>query len=317
MKILFIRLDHIGDCFLTLPAIREFKKAYPEFLVDILCKDNTKEIFRLSGLFNKIYTINLPYTCNSYEKKNSIYSLIKKTLKLNSSKFDVIYNFRPNLKDKIFLKLIHGKDITDYKQKLYKDIMHIIDRNLLNLKNQFPKINIDNNYYVKIEISENTNLNQKYNIENSILFHIGGSYMKKFSDEKILELYKLISSDFDNVLIVKSKYDKFKYTEQVRLLEVDNVGEWGSLCENSQTIIGFDTGPMHIAAAHAKNIFSIWGPTSIDYFGLKGKNVINYKISGYKKDFIPGEKFSFEKYDDYLQKVNIEKIYKDFIDLCL
>ncbi|RLD16909.1 MAG: hypothetical protein DRI36_05000, partial [Caldiserica bacterium] len=85
MKILAIRTDRIGDCILTLPAIRLIKKYYPESEVYFMIKSkisplfynnpDIKEIIPLSDkasireVFNKIKNYNFDISINFFVDK--------------------------------------------------------------------------------------------------------------------------------------------------------------------------------------------------------------------------------------------------------
>ncbi|MGM0609013.1 MAG: glycosyltransferase family 9 protein [Candidatus Muiribacteriota bacterium] len=305
MKVLFARLDHIGDCFLSLPAVYEFKQNFPDSECHILCKKNTKEIFAKSSLFKKIYTINLRHTCNPYEKKESFKAIFKKIKSIRKENYDYIFNFRPHFKDSFFLYLLKGK-LINAPLPLYSDKVHILVKNKINLARAFGYITFREKNYVKLNLNQKKYISEVKisKVKNSILFFTGGFKLKKLSDEKIISLYKKLKEKKLDIKLVKSIYDsKIKGVTQI---EINNVLEWISLVENSRGAICFDTGPMHLAAAHGKKLFAVFGPTSTSYFGPTGTHTefIDY---GENIKFIPGDK-KRDSLNSCLQNVDITEL---------
>lgn len=53
-KILVLKLDHIGDFFLSLPAVELLKKAWPTAEITIVCSPTNGDLARSSGYFDKV-----------------------------------------------------------------------------------------------------------------------------------------------------------------------------------------------------------------------------------------------------------------------
>ena len=293
MKVLFIRLDHIGDCFLTLPAIKEFKDKFPDAKISVLCKENTREIFQSSGLIEDIFTLNPSHSSNHYEKSSNIFDIIKILLKLNRSGFDRIYNFRDHIVERFLMYFVSGKYQSSIKNLMYHYDIHIMKRNRLMLGHAFDYRVSGESDYVRLcteDIEENTKDDLCKIVEDKILFHIGGSYMKKLPMKRLRELIILLKKDMDDLIIVKSPFDNLVF-DDVDILNIDSIVKWAFVSEKAKGCICFDSGPMHVAAAHSQKIFAIFGPTSVVYFGPKGKDQKIFRPEEYKEDFIPGMRF--------------------------
>jgi|GEM_PF-4229735 len=314
MKVLFVRLDHIGDCFLTLPAIREFKAVFPEAEISVLCKENTKEIFGSSGLVDEIFTLNPFHSTNNYEKRSGLFSVLRTFFILNLKGFDYIYNFRDHIIERIFFFLVRGKYKCSIKRLMYHYDIHIIKRNRLMLGHALDYKVIGDKDYVRL----NTNILSPEikkrligTVTGKILFHIGGSYMKKLPMKRLHELLTNIMKESKDIIPVRSSSDKFMF-DDIEFLNINSITEWAFVCENAKGCICFDSGPMHIAAAHSKRLFAIFGSTSVSYFGPRGDHTKVFRPGGYTEDFIPGMKFSFERFGSYLQEIETD-ILKDEI----
>ncbi len=308
MKILFVRLDHIGDCFLTLPSIEEYRKNFPHNEIHVLCKKNTREIFEKCGLIHKIHTVNFPHTCNKYEKKSSFLEIINTIFNLRKEKFDKVYNFRPNKKDTFFLKLI-SRNLLQPAEMLYKDNIHIIVRNKINLSQAFDYISYREKNYSKLTVKNTDKIKIPENIKHKILFYTGATEWKKFDREKMLLLWELLKKSELEFLAVSGKYDEQTGFEDFVIQSID---EWVTICENSRGVISFDSGPMHIAAAHAEKIITIFGPTSPEYFGPVSENSEVVELDKTNKH-IPGMKLT-EKHKKCFENVKIEDLVSHIFD---
>ena len=56
-KIIFVKIDNIGDCFLTTPIFSELKKLNKNIIVDVLCLEASKEIFINNNSINSVICI--------------------------------------------------------------------------------------------------------------------------------------------------------------------------------------------------------------------------------------------------------------------
>jgi ADP-heptose:LPS heptosyltransferase len=286
MKVLFVRQDHVGDCFLSLPAIYEFKKNYKNAEIHVLCKENTAVIFEKSGIVDKIHKFNFPHSSNPYEKKNTYLKTLHFLKNLAEENFDAVFNLRPNLKD--FLLLLSVKfNIKGSFGNLYKDGVHVLVRNKIRVAESFGYKSDLKKEYVKLKV-EDVKIDK--NLKDKIIFHVGGSYMKKLPDDKIKKLYDKLSENLD-IVLVKGKFDS---TSLEKVYPINDLLNWAKICENARGVISFDTGPMHIAAAHSKKLFAMFFSTSFKYFGpLKNSKI--YYNKKCNSCFIPGRKFKCDK----------------------
>ncbi|MFA6918691.1 MAG: glycosyltransferase family 9 protein [Patescibacteria group bacterium] len=56
-KIIFVKLDNIGDCFLSTPIFYELKKINENVVIDVLCLEASKEIFVSNNSVSSVITI--------------------------------------------------------------------------------------------------------------------------------------------------------------------------------------------------------------------------------------------------------------------
>jgi lipopolysaccharide heptosyltransferase II len=60
LKILVIKLDQLGDCFLSIPIFEYLKKIFPQANIDIVCQKNSAAVFENNPFIDDILTFNYP-----------------------------------------------------------------------------------------------------------------------------------------------------------------------------------------------------------------------------------------------------------------
>jgi len=85
-KIIIVKLDHIGDVVLSLPAIRKARKLFPDAQIDVLCGPWAKGLLEQQPEINNIWCFDLWKDIDT--KKENILSSIQK------EKYDLAINLR-------------------------------------------------------------------------------------------------------------------------------------------------------------------------------------------------------------------------------
>ncbi len=272
----------------------------------VLCKENTSEIFKKSSIADKVHTVAFPHTLNPYEQRESYFQILKKLKQLREQNFDIVYNMRPHKKDRLYMNLIKGKYLQPLEHNLYRENIHVLRRNDIEMGQVFgyePDTSID---YVRLEgLPDIQNTPVTGNI---ILFHTGGSSMKKPDNKTIVGIINKLTESGLDIITVRSPYDQ----QDDIALTVSSISEWATLCGRSRGVISFDTGPMHIACAHAKKTFAIFGATSPDYFGPQGENTTYYRPDC-NITFIPGMKHS-EDFQQCFKNMDIDLLTRKITD---
>ncbi|GHU89455.1 hypothetical protein FACS1894202_07690 [Clostridia bacterium] len=60
-KILVVKLDHIGDAVLTLPAVRKLRRLCPKATIDMLCGSYVKDFWEQQPEVDNVYVYNVPF----------------------------------------------------------------------------------------------------------------------------------------------------------------------------------------------------------------------------------------------------------------
>lgn len=83
-KIIFVKVDNIGDCFLTTPIFQELKKINNGIIMDVLCLEASKEIFANNNSINSVICI----------KNRSWSELLKLKKKIIKEHYDIFIDAR-------------------------------------------------------------------------------------------------------------------------------------------------------------------------------------------------------------------------------
>ena len=270
-KVIIVKLDHIGDVILSLPAIRKVRKILPDAQIDILCAPWVKELLEQQPEINHVYCFNLWQEDDSIQKK--ILAEIK------AQKYDLAINLRkyPDTKE---LTL----DLADYcllfsSKAEFDSISHsvpMIDRNegnivkwhfrdqMLSLVNVLEYDNKLNNEFIISSYICDT-VNEKINplpiLNNDIIIgiHVGSNFSNRiWPKENFINLCNLIHKRTSaNIVLVGDNEDVYTNENVIECVEdkerIMSVAGMFSLTEYIYFVkkldyfIGNVSGPGHIA----------------------------------------------------------------------
>ncbi len=69
-KMLVVKLDQLGDCFLSTPIFEYLQEAFPESTVDLVCQENATPIFQGNPFIMSIITFNYPRMARTGKRAN-------------------------------------------------------------------------------------------------------------------------------------------------------------------------------------------------------------------------------------------------------
>lgn len=287
-KILIIKLWAMGESILTLPMIKELRKAYPSAKISVLCRERNKEVYTLNKDIDEIIL---------FEPKN-IFGLMK-LLK----RFDLAIDCEPYLKTSALASFYlgkrrigfsHGTRAWMYTDKIdYNDQQHVVDTYLDFLKVLgTPK---KTEILVKLEYSPEDKvkvmkmlapvLKQKKLLIGFCPGAAESTRERMWPEDNFAELADKIIEAYDAaILLIGSKSEaelaenikrKVKNTDQVmNLAGKTGKKELFALIELCDLFISNDTGPMHIAAAQGVKTIGLFGPNLPTRFAPYGKRNI-------------------------------------------
>jgi len=282
-KIIIVKLDHIGDIVLSLPAIRKLRKIFKEAQIDILCGPWAKNIFEEQPEIDNLWIID--FWKDGQIKKDKILKAIK------DKKYDLAINLRkyPDTKDLTI-------ELADYC------LLYSEDAATDNISHSIPAIGRNSGFNVKwhfrdqmLSLINNLEYDESLNneviisteekikadkiIENMPLFknniiigmHISGNIKNRiYSLKKFAILCDIIHEKINaSIVLVGSKDDDDVNRELIELVKrkemIMSVAKEFSLIQffyfvkKMDYFIGNNSGPSHVAGIQGVSTLVIYG----------------------------------------------------------
>ncbi len=275
-KVLFIRLEHIGDMILATPVFETFKKNYPDCEVHVLCKKLTTPLIKNNPFVNKIIEYDAPWFIQRAIQGSKKLSEVVKELR--KEKYDLVFEMHGDPRN-IRLAYKTGAYTIGYscrgfgfllnKIRPYDGKIHVIKQNLKliepfcnNFKTKKTKIFIDDN------AKENCRkLMKKYKLQSKKFIIINpksGRKEKDLTDEEIISFINK-NKNF-KIAITGSKEEtghnsKFNKPSIINLTGQTDLLTLTELVRNAKKVIAPDTGIVHIAKAVGTEVEAIYKTT--------------------------------------------------------
>jgi len=256
MKILIELPTWLGDSVMTTPAIDNLIEHFEKNELTFLGSKAALEV--MEGYPNVIEMMPL---------KKDFISQYKVAKKLGS--FDYFFSFRGSFRSKLLKFFIKSNNKFQYDKRIYKKIHQVEKYNCfvndsLKIKKLPGKLNI---YH------QNTLVKNKSNLK-LLGINPGASYgySKRWYPEKFVEVIKVLSENYDTVILGGDKEldianDIEKLLIESNVLNYKNLAGKTSISDLKGVIATFDlfitgdSGPMHIASSFQVPTISIFGPT--------------------------------------------------------
>ncbi|UII34350.1 glycosyltransferase family 9 protein [Fulvivirga ulvae] len=113
-KVLFIRLQAMGDMVITFPYIQGLKKCLPHTQIDFVTREETDPIPNSIELFSNVYTLK----GGRNTRKQAVYALLL-ALKLRSQQYDIVVDLQNNRISKIIRKLLSPASWSEFDKHSY------------------------------------------------------------------------------------------------------------------------------------------------------------------------------------------------------
>lgn len=141
-KILIIRIEALGDLFMTFPVVSDLRTKFPEAKIDLLVRSDYAELPVHLNLFDSVYSLKGFYT---REKLFHLPFLIPSLLK---NKYDIVFDLQRNFYTRLLRKLIRPKAWIEFDRF---SPVSALERNLLSFnKAGLGKFSADYSFSKKI-----------------------------------------------------------------------------------------------------------------------------------------------------------------------
>ena len=303
-KILTIKLEHIGDVILTLPALALLRENFPAAKITLLVGSWAKEIMEMSDLVDEIFI----YDSNRYVRngtgKNSFSERKNLFSSLRSVPFDLIVSLSSDWWTLFFSLVCKCKYRVDIggvrtqrkirklfplffkRSTLLTSKQHIVDMNLETLKMIDLEVNVSEPYlsFENSEVFQMKEFLSEHEIAEKdlkIIIHPGTEWRERaWGPQKFARIADyLISHHSAKVIITGGKKELDVADEMSKNMKEESLNLAGktsltmltALLKYCDLFIGNDGGPMHIAAAVRTPVIALFGPQDPKRFGPIGK----------------------------------------------
>lgn len=287
MRILLVKLRHIGDALLMTPAVQAVKDAYPDAQIDVIVRAGTESILSGCPCINKIYTTASPD--KSKRSGGVLWKDLQMLAAIRREKYDVAIDLGNNDRGRIIVSLSGAKKrcanshlypigwpwkflLTHLGQSEWS-IIHRAQADFLNIKDflELPQEEPGPQIFEKSHAIEPAlALSPEKPL---VIFHPGTRWRRKrWSDDHWVSLGRsLISQNYQIIISVGPDPEEVALGQQL----VQSIGpgctstegktQWHHLAwllYHAKLFVGVDTAAMHLSAATGTPTVALFGPDS-------------------------------------------------------
>ncbi len=298
-KILLIKLDHIGDLILTVPALKAVRKRYPNAQIDVMVNPKSQAVIRELSEIDHIYL----YDSRDFDRDDHIDQQglgcnINTIHKIRCEKYDICIGLREDLSN-IPIQLMCGakknvsfstntqfagyldesveNDETKHAAKIHFDLLKKLDV-------EMPKMLVP-----EIPISEEDRLwaerflteHEQGAVSARIGLSIGGGwFLNWWPIENFVCLAGKMKHAYPDAEIILVGGNAEKKLEEIfqKMADFDyisavgkaDIGQMFALYEKMDLVVSNDGGPMHMATAAKTPVIALFGPSPYQRFGPLG-----------------------------------------------
>ena len=260
-NILILKLDHIGDFYISTPIFKEIRKKFPRSNIDIVVGSWNEKICKSLEIFDNVYT-------NDYLKNESSFvqkmNQASKTDEYFTKSYDVLLNLRYGSDLEIFEHSIKAKKILSVTNNIIDNKINLINTQLSYKYNNYytllniaaPLLNLDLHENFEKEIQTKTE--KKFIIFNPF----SNSSLRTFNFNQIIKTLRYLNTLNFSIYFCGLSEVSSNLNEEIQKL--DNVhnyvnktslDEYESLMKNSKLIISANSSTVHFAALN--NLYAI------------------------------------------------------------
>lgn len=319
MRVLIIRLSSIGDVILTTPVLKEFKKKYPNSVIDFIVLDKFKESIEGSPYIDNLILFNK----NKYKGFKGIKDFVS-TIKENN--YDLVFDLHSKMRSVGICFLLGAKTYRYKKRPLWKTILvklklirYKADNTII--KNYFGAFKDMDITYKGEDLTftyEESDLKNVEKYDNFIALAPGASKeTKKWTVQGFGNLAKLIADKYGKkVILVGGDGDKEKCGKIneisggacINLAGKLSLKESGALLSKADYLVTNDSGPFHIARGVKTKSFVIFGPTDPGMFEYDEYGTLIYRNEVCSPCSLHGDKECPKKHFNCMKKLRAEDV---------
>lgn len=324
MKIAIVKLSALGDIIHAMVALQFIKKHHPEVQIDWVVEKAFKPILENNPDIHQIHTVNLKQA----KAKKSLRLLIKELFKLRKlPKYDVVVDAQGLIKSALVAEMIPSHKTMGFDKdslreplaaKFYNQLVsfdyakNIVKRNVFLIPSSLAfRVNDKDIDHKKAFLFADTSMRHKLlsDDQKNVVIVPGASFISKIYPA---ELYaQLIEKLSANCIVIWGNEDERQMANTIsQLAPKSNVSDKLSLDElkfliqQSDLVIGGDTGPTHMAWALNRPSITLFGATP-SYRNTYVTNINRVIESGLAVD-----PYKIDKTDRSIESIPVNKVVK-------
>jgi len=263
-KVLFIRLEHIGDMIMATPVFETFKKSNPKCEIHVLCKKLTMPLIKNNPFVDKIMTYDAPWFIRRSPRSNE--SLSKLIKDLRKEKYDVVFEMHGDPRNNC-LAFKTGAYSVGYacrgggfflnKIVKYDNKLNMVKQNLRLIKNFCNEFIYKTRIYTNgSSVNSALRLMKKYRLSHKgfiIVNPKSGRIEKDLTNEETAEF---INKNKSVVVVITGSKEEIEknsvfdnFPNVINLTGKTDLLNLAELVKHAKKVIAPDTGIIHIARA--------------------------------------------------------------------
>jgi len=321
LRVLVIRLSSIGDIILTTPVLKEFKKKYPDAVVDFMVLDKFKDSIEGCPYVDNLIIFNK-------KEHRGIKGLKKFSDSIKDNGYDYVFDLHSKLRSVAISIFIGTKTLRYRKRALWKTLL--VKAKLIKysaddtiVKNYFgalKKLGVEyKGEDLNFTFSEK-DIKAVSEYKDFVVFAPGASKnTKKWTTEGFGNLARLLREKYGKkIALIGGAGDKeiceeinsISHESCVNLAGKLSLKESGALLSESDFLVTNDSGPFHISRGVKKKAFVIFGPTDPKMFEYDQYGVLVYRDEPCSPCSLHGDKICPKKHFNCMKNLKAEDVLK-------
>jgi len=298
-RIAVIKLDHIGDVILSIPAVANLQAHFPQARIVMIVNPSAEAIARRIPCVDEVLCYDARFFARSGGSKMFDFARGMRFIrKMRRREFDLIVDLRGSFAPLVFALIAKSK----YRIDRGTYLIHRKTGRIPTVLEHEAEVNLDILARAGLTaLSRNMSLNiTKTDLDGAdsllkecdespiVVMHAGApSPLKRWSAERYARLASELQREHNACIVLIGGKGERQIAgfvtsavgeQAVNLSGRTTLGQLAAVLRRADLFIGNDSGPMHLAAACGAKVIGLFGPTSLQRFGPYGDNCVALRM---------------------------------------